>query len=291
MAVFRVSKNQNYTVMSNTHLKDMSLSLAAKGLLSLILSLPDDWDYSLDGLCSICREKETAVNTALKELKTHGYVVVTKLNPSQTKSGRFEYIYNVYENPVDVDNFVDNPVDKQEVEKQDLEKQGVEILGVEKLGLEILDLENLGLNKVLNNQVLNNQVLNTNITTTTKKEKDEPIEIEDIPTNKSELAKAAELINRLVGMYWCRKSTEFDTQHGFRWTYRPWWTDDDEPMALYDSTKAALLEEAFKASAMSQQSQNWRYVDTVMDDWTMRGIHTPEELHEAEQQRKGVQSW
>lgn len=121
MAVFRVNKTDDYTVMSNQHLKDGSLSLKAKGLLSLMLSLPDDWDYTIAGLCSICVENESAVKSTLKELKERGYLRIDKIMPGKSASGRIEYVYNVFE----------QACKKQEVEKQPLEKQGVEILPVE----------------------------------------------------------------------------------------------------------------------------------------------------------------
>lgn len=124
MAVFRVNKNRNYTVMSNYHLRDKSLSLKAKGLLSQMLSLPEDWDYTIQGLCSINKEKEASINSTLNELKDNGYLKVTKKMPNETKSGRIEYVYDIYETP------------KQEGEKQDLENQGVEFQGVEFQGLE-----------------------------------------------------------------------------------------------------------------------------------------------------------
>lgn len=99
MAVIRVNKTQNYTVMSNKHLQEKTLSLKAKGLLSLMLALPDDWDYSIAGLCKICRENETAIKGALNELREAGYVKVTKKFPNQTDSGRIEYIYDIFECP------------------------------------------------------------------------------------------------------------------------------------------------------------------------------------------------
>lgn len=120
--IFRVEKNKNYTVMSNYHFKDKRLSLKAKGLLSMMLSLPDDWDYSIAGLVAICKENETAIKTALKELKQCGYLKVVKHTPSETDTGRFEYEYIVYENP------------EQEVEKQGVENLPVETQGVEKQG-------------------------------------------------------------------------------------------------------------------------------------------------------------
>ena len=99
MTVIRVNKTTDYTVMSNTHLKEKGMSLKAKGLLSLMLSLPDSWDYSIVGLCAICKENETAIKSTLSELKLFGYLVITKKKPNETASGRYEYEYNIYENP------------------------------------------------------------------------------------------------------------------------------------------------------------------------------------------------
>ena len=89
-SVCRVNKNANYTVMSNYHLRSTNLSLKAIGLLSKVLSLPENWDYSISGLTAICKEKETAIKAALDELKHWGYLTVTKLMPNETKSGRIE---------------------------------------------------------------------------------------------------------------------------------------------------------------------------------------------------------
>ena len=116
MPVFRINKTRDYTVMSNWHLKDRELSLKAKGLLSIILSLPDGWDYSINGLCAICIENESAVKSALKELKARGYLRVDKLMPDKTATGRIKYEYNIFE----------QPREKQEVENLPLEIQGVE---------------------------------------------------------------------------------------------------------------------------------------------------------------------
>ena len=127
MAIIRMNKSSDYTVMSNTHLKEKNMSLKAKGLLSLMLSLRDDWEYSVEGLVSICKESEVAVKSALNELKKFNYLKVTKLLPNQTETGRIEYIYDIFEKP-----------------QQDIEKQGVENLGVEILDVEIQALENQG---------------------------------------------------------------------------------------------------------------------------------------------------
>lgn len=122
--VVRVNKTTNYTVMSNQHLRDKNLSLKAKGLLSVVLSLPNDWDYSVNGLASISKECETSIKSALNELKANGYLEVIKKMPNETDSGRIEYEYNFYESPRDL-------------EKQEGKKQGVEILPIEFQGVEI----------------------------------------------------------------------------------------------------------------------------------------------------------
>lgn len=78
MSVMRVEKNSNYTVMANYHLRDKGISLKAKGLLSVMLSLPAEWDYTLAGLAHISKEGVDAIGTAVKELEHAGYVVRTR---------------------------------------------------------------------------------------------------------------------------------------------------------------------------------------------------------------------
>ena len=126
MTVMRVNKTNNYTVMSNCHLRDTRLSLKAVGLLSKILSLPDNWDYSIRGLVAICKENETAVKNALKELKEFGYLKVTKLMPDQTESGRIEWIYDIYEQPQTSQNGEHQKEEKQQVENLPIEHQYIE---------------------------------------------------------------------------------------------------------------------------------------------------------------------
>ncbi len=101
MEVWRVNKTKNYTVMSNVHLRDKELSLKAKGLMSVLLSLPDDWELSASGLAAIVHESNASIRAVLKELRGRGYIKVTKLFPNVTKSGRIEYLYDVFENPID----------------------------------------------------------------------------------------------------------------------------------------------------------------------------------------------
>ena len=75
----RVKRTSGYTIMSNYHLRDMNLSLKASGLLSLVLSLPEDWQYSVKGLTAIVKEGESAVKSALQELEQHGYLRRTEI--------------------------------------------------------------------------------------------------------------------------------------------------------------------------------------------------------------------
>ena len=98
MPVFRVERTHDYTVMSNFHLKDKRLSLKAKGLLSQMLSLPDDWDYTLSGLCFINRESKDAIRSAINELERAGYIRRRQTTDATGKFGSNEY--SIYERPI-----------------------------------------------------------------------------------------------------------------------------------------------------------------------------------------------
>ena len=97
MAVFRVERNTGYTVMSNHHLRNKELSLKAKGLLSQMLSLPEDWDYTLKGLSHINREKIDAIREAVKELEKAGYIVRSRERDEKGRLRGADYI--IYEQP------------------------------------------------------------------------------------------------------------------------------------------------------------------------------------------------
>ena len=155
MATFRVNKTSDYTVISNYHLREKEMSLKAKGLLTLMLSLPGNWDYSISGLASICAENETAIKTGLKELKKFGYLKISKIFPNKERGNKkIEYVYEIFEKPL-----VEGKRQKeQETEKQPLEKQKVENQGVENLPLESQAVENQG---QLNTKELNTNKLNT----------------------------------------------------------------------------------------------------------------------------------
>jgi len=133
MPVARVHHTTNYTCMSNYHFRDKSLSLKAKGLLSLMLSLPDEWNYSVAGLATLSSDGETAVRSAVKELEKHGYLTRTPIR----KYGKIsDWQYDIFEQPQ-------------------------EILDVENQLLETSALENKD-NKVNSNKVINDKVNKTN---------------------------------------------------------------------------------------------------------------------------------
>ena len=162
MSVIRVKKNRNYTVMSNAHLRDKELSLKAKGLLSVALSLPDDWEYSLSGLSSICKENITAIRSAINELQNMGYVKVEKLYPEKEAGrNRIEYSYTFFES-------------KQDTSHQDADCQDIENLHVEHLHVE-------------DRMQINTNTLNIDKSTTEKTSTDKPNTIHAFnPSEKSE---------------------------------------------------------------------------------------------------------
>ena len=97
MAVFRVERNRGYTVMSNHHLRNKELSLKAKGLLSQMLSLPEDWDYTLAGLSHINRESIDAIRSAIRELEQAGYIQRSRERDDRGRLRGADYV--IYEQP------------------------------------------------------------------------------------------------------------------------------------------------------------------------------------------------
>lgn len=106
MAIYRVKRTRDYTVMSNHHLKDRELSLKAKGLLSMILSLPDEWNYTLHGLAAISKEGVDAIGSAVRELEKAGYVIRRQLRGANGRISDTEY--TIYEQPYKSDVEVSN---------------------------------------------------------------------------------------------------------------------------------------------------------------------------------------
>ncbi len=123
MAVFRIEKTRDYTVMSNYHLRDRLLSLKTKGLLSLMLSLPEDWDYTMKGLARICKDGIDSISGGIRELETHGYLVRARVRNENGQLGSIEYTIleqpealsptqekPIRENPVQVNPMLDAPI-------------------------------------------------------------------------------------------------------------------------------------------------------------------------------------
>ena len=126
MAVFRIEKTRDYTVMSNHHLRDMSLSLKAKGLLSLMLSLPENWDYTMKGLARICKDGIDSISGGIRELEEHGYLIRERVRGVNGQLGSIEYTIleqpkeptpaqekPVRENPVQVNPTLVTPVQEE----------------------------------------------------------------------------------------------------------------------------------------------------------------------------------
>jgi len=126
MAVFRIEKNRDYTVMSNHHLRNKALSLKAKGLLSLMLSLPDDWDYTLAGLAYVCKDGIDSISSAVKELEKAGYIHRRRVRNAKGQLTEIEY--TILESPI---------LEKPEQEKPvlDYPEQGNPILEKPVLGI------------------------------------------------------------------------------------------------------------------------------------------------------------
>ena len=100
MSVFRVERNKNYTIMANYHLRDKELSFKAKGLLSYMLSLHEDWNYSLNGLASVSKEGIKAIKNIVSELKERGYL---KINKIRKENGQYQYEYLIREIPDEIE--------------------------------------------------------------------------------------------------------------------------------------------------------------------------------------------
>ena len=111
MAVFRIEKTRDYTVMSNHHLRDKSLSLKAKGLLSLMLSLPEEWDYTTKGLARICKDGVDSICAGVRELEEHGYNIRRNgvSNYTVMKNSRIVFIGKIPDHTDDIKSTKDIP--------------------------------------------------------------------------------------------------------------------------------------------------------------------------------------
>ena len=119
MAVFRVEKDKNYTVIANHMYYNHQLSWKAKGILSNMLSLPEDWDYSMEGLSKLASDGVASTRSALKELEAQGYLVI---KPQKERGKIVDWIYDIYEVPLMVKPEAENPeVEEPEVEIPEME--------------------------------------------------------------------------------------------------------------------------------------------------------------------------
>lgn len=144
MAVFRVEKTKDYTVMSNHHLRNTTLSLKAKGLLSLMLSLPDNWDYTTKGLACICKDGVDSISAAIKELEVNGYLTRQRFRDRFGRLGDIEY--TIHESPIE-QQFAENS-----------EQTASETVKKPKRGKPTLDAPVLG-SPILEEPILENPIL------------------------------------------------------------------------------------------------------------------------------------
>lgn len=144
MAVIRVEKTKDYTVMSNSHLRNKELSIKAKGLLSTMLSLPDEWDYTVSGLAKLSNDGLQSIRSALIELEKAGYLIRTQTKNSG-KFGKSEYI--VYELPCIKKPLTENPISEKPMTEKPISENRTQ----------------------LNTYISNTKELNTNISNTKDK--------------------------------------------------------------------------------------------------------------------------
>ena len=147
MSVFRVHKTSNYTVMSNTHFKEREMSLKAKGLLSLMLSLPDDWNYNVSGLVRLSKDGKDSVMSALAELEKFGYLTRTRLTNDKGQFAGIEY--HIYEQPQAENPISENPISaEQNAEKPISENRPLLITNeINNESIKDLDISNTKKNK------------------------------------------------------------------------------------------------------------------------------------------------
>lgn len=258
MAYFRVNKNRDYTVMSNHHLRDKNLSLRAIGLLSKMLSLPDDWDYSVPGLVAICQESKNIIQGALKELEKNGYLVRTMTRDS---SGHIGYNYDVYEQP---QHTLPRPEKPFTVEPCTVSPSTVEPCTEKQ--------PQLNTNKLSTNKLSTEE-------SKTQEKAVEPnvVNIEDQPkeqtTDCGGFAKVVDFYKTNFGMLNSYMAEEL------RQTYDEWSSQSEEPGGII--IKAMQI-------ALAKNARNWKFVLGVLRQWEGKA-HTLDDAEalEAEHGNRG----
>lgn len=152
MAVFRIEKTRDYTVMANHHLRNTKLSLKAKGLLSLMLSLPEDWDYTTKGLAKICKDGVDSICSTVNELEEHGYVIRERIRNAKGQLTDIQYIILEQPKPTQLG--------------QEKQKQENPVLGNPVLGSPEQEEPEQGNTTQLNTKKSSNQGLNTDLLNT-----------------------------------------------------------------------------------------------------------------------------
>ena len=269
MPVIRVEKTKNYTVMSNYHLRDKTLSLKAKGLLSTMLSLPDEWDYSIAGLAALSIDGDTAVRTGLKELESKHYL---KRSSIRDKGKIVDWEYTVYESPR-----VDNP----QLEKPDVEKPDVEKPDVENPQLDKPQLEN---RPQLNTKELSTKELSTK-ESSTKESSTKESSTKESSTKESSTKELKENIKRNATA--CQ-SDDIKTEFNNLWSLYPKKQGKERAINAYKKARKgcpelfAIVEKGIKSYtdyiAATQtdmqyvkQGGTWFYQHCWEDDYTIRG--------------------
>lgn len=220
MSIFRVNKNANYTVMSNYHLQDKKLSLKAKGLLSYMLSLPDNWDYSLKGLTIGCRDGIDSVRTAVLELEERGYVRRQKVRNARGQI--IDHDYQVYESPVEDQPEASSDDDTAPTSAAPSDPQSsIKPCSSPLLDFPILDKPNWGNPIQQNTNIQNTKRQSTNLSGQTAETEDfdqmatrvraefrEKMEI-DILAKRYAPEMLEELLDNIVEMYCCPLKTQY----------------------------------------------------------------------------------
>ena len=181
MTVVRVNKTANYTVLSNYHFKERNMSLKAKGLLSLMLSLPEDWNYTISGLVKLSKDGKDGVMVALVELEKFGYLSRERTTNSK---GQFSGIeYNIYEKPQRDLPIADKPIlDKPNAEN-------AKLLNTKELNKDLLNTDII--------YILDNEIRNLELRSLYKEYLEMRIDIE-APLSSSGLRKLIERVERLA---------------------------------------------------------------------------------------------
>lgn len=228
VAVIRVNKTRDYTVMSNTHFKEKGMSLKAKGLLSMMLSLPDDWDYSIKGLTTLSSDGEASIRVALKELERFKYL---RREAIREKGKIIDWQYHIYEKPY---------VENQQLAKPQQEEPQVEKPVVEKP------------------HVVNHAQLNTNQSNTNQSNIKE--------SNTNELAKEIiDYLNQKVGTKF--KHTTAETKKHINGRIDDGYTLDDFKTVIdkkYDEWYGTEMQQYLRPSTLFSPTNFENYLNAVI---------------------------